>query len=124
MTFNPDGRIALTGSDDKTVRLWKPGAAIHWRSQSFTVISFPSQIYSAPMGEHSLTGPHQRIVNIWNTPEPEVGDMERIELWSQISTALKLDEHGQHARGGCQTPAGIASSTPTTQGFRSVNRGQ
>ena len=65
VAFSPDGRFALSGSDDKTLRLWETntGREIrsfigHWRP--VTCIAF------SPDGKFALSGSDDKTIRLWD----------------------------------------------------------
>ena len=88
-----DGRAVLTGSFDKTARVWdtvtgKPlGPALRHDGQIYAVAFSPD-------GQTVLTGSDDRTARLWEIPLPMVGEVERMVLWIQVMTGLELDSDG------------------------------
>jgi WD40 repeat protein len=93
VAFSPDGKTVLTGSDDKTARLWETGTgkplgpSLQHEATVFRVAFNPD-------GKTVLTGSEDKTARLWHAPRPIEGDPERIVLWAQVITGLELDEYG------------------------------
>ena len=49
----------------------------------------------SPDGKTLLTGSHDGTARLWVVPTPVEGDVERIDLWVQVTTGQAWDpEHG------------------------------
>jgi WD40 repeat protein len=71
VTFSPDGRFALSGSDDRTVRLWnlESGKALYCfegHTDGVTSVCF------APDGRRALSGSADQTVRYWQLPTDEM----------------------------------------------------
>jgi WD40 repeat protein len=65
LAFAPDGRAALTGSDDRTVRLWdaadgRERAAFDWQLGHIYTVAF------APDGMTAAAGGEKAPVVVWD----------------------------------------------------------
>ena len=68
--ISPDGRFALSGSTDKTVRLWNMSDGHLIRTiDGFTDVSFMTGIIVSfsPTGKYFLTGSDEKTVQLWET---------------------------------------------------------
>jgi WD40 repeat protein len=48
----------------------------------------------SPDGKVVLTGSWDGTARLWRVPQPLAGGPERLLLWAQVITGLKLDEQG------------------------------
>jgi WD40 repeat protein len=95
VAFSPDGKTVLTGSHDKTARLWdagtgKPIGAPLQHQGPVVAVAF------SPDGKTVLTGSGwpDKSARLWRLPQV-TGDPERVALWAQVVTGIDLDEHGE-----------------------------
>src|ERR1017187_7127454 len=70
VAFSPDGRWALTGSSDKTARVWEVATGKEVRrfdghSDSVTSVAF------SPDGRWALTGSHDQTARVWEVRSEE-----------------------------------------------------
>jgi WD40 repeat protein len=94
VAFSPDGRLALTGSPDKTARLWDPTRG----SPVGPPLAHPhpvSVVAFSPDGRTFLTGGQDKTARLWRVPAPVEGDVKRIVLWIQVHTGSELDADGK-----------------------------
>jgi hypothetical protein len=92
VALSRDGKLALTGSHDKTARLWEvpSGRPIG------PPLQHPDHVDAvtiSPDGTTALTGCDDGIARLWQL-RPLVGDPERIMLWAHVITGLELDASG------------------------------
>jgi TIR domain/WD domain, G-beta repeat len=65
VAFSPDGRFALSGSHDKTLKLWDVGTAKELRS--FTGHgSVVTSVAFSPDGRFALSGSHDATLKLWD----------------------------------------------------------
>jgi WD40 repeat protein len=83
----------LTGSDDKTARLWSAAtgreltAPLRHRDPVVAVAFSPD-------GKVVLTN-DGKAAHLWRIPAIGKGDPKRIKLWTQVYTGLDMDELGE-----------------------------
>lgn len=87
--FSPDGKLLLTGSWDKTARLWDPvsGAPIG-----------PAMLHDAevevaafhPDGKSFLTAGWDKRVRFWSVPATASGSEDHLRLWIEVLTCQEL----------------------------------
>jgi tetratricopeptide (TPR) repeat protein len=93
VAFSPDGRLALTGSEDDTARLWevatgKPVGPPFQHRARVRVAAF------RPDGRHVLTCGDDNRMRLWDMPHAAAGDPEQVKFWVNALTGLELDEAG------------------------------
>jgi WD40 repeat protein len=93
VAFSPDSMAVLTGSQDNTARLWDAATG----AQIGPTLSHPKKVLSAvfsPNGRTVLTGCEDNNARLWEIPAPLEGETDRIHLWIQVITGVKLDLGG------------------------------
>jgi WD40 repeat protein/predicted Ser/Thr protein kinase len=91
--FSPDGRLVLTGSEDRTAKFWDAvtgkqcGPSLHHRS-------LVGRVLFTPDGKTALTTGYGETARFWDVPVPVKGSVERILLWTNVITGMRLDESG------------------------------
>jgi WD40 repeat protein len=94
VAFSGDGRSIVAGCDDHTVRVWD----IETAKPIGPMLRHEAALRSAAFMENDsqvITGTSAGTVRIWDVSRSPLGaDAERIELWLQVSTGLKLDDAG------------------------------
>jgi len=91
VALSADGKTALTGSHDKTVRQWETatGKPI---GPPLPHPEIASAVALSADGKTALTGGFDKTAQLWPVPQPMRGDPERIMLWAQVITGLEVDE--------------------------------
>src|SRR5262249_9594394 len=93
IAFSPDGNTVLTGSRDKTARLWDVGTGKPI-GPPFLHEGFVESAAFSPDGKTILTGSLDGKARLWRMPTPPTGDPERILLWTQVISGLRLEADG------------------------------
>jgi WD40 repeat protein len=93
VAFTPDARTAVTGSQDGGVRFWDTATGTLlgpplWHEGAVWAVA------CHPDGDTVLTGSDDRTARLWPIPPPLEGPTEHIVLWTQVMTAMELDDNG------------------------------
>jgi WD40 repeat protein len=94
VAFSPDGKKVLTGSDDKTARLWdaatgQPEGLALQHQGAVVAVAF------SPDGKRVLTFSSDKTVRLWKVATTAIkGDPRQITLWTQVLTGMELDQQG------------------------------
>ncbi|MCH8218599.1 MAG: protein kinase [Planctomycetes bacterium] len=94
-SFSPDGSSVVTGCDDRTVRIWdvataKPIGAMRTHEAALRTVAFTQG------GHQIVTGTATGAIRFWDADiTPLEGDVQRIQLWLQVSTGFELDRDGK-----------------------------
>jgi WD40 repeat protein len=91
VAYSPDGRTVITGSADKSARLWdaatgKPVGEPLRHKYAVTAVAF------SPDGRTVLAG-SDTVANLWQVPQiPDNPDFVR--NWAAVKTGLVVDDQG------------------------------
>jgi WD40 repeat protein/serine/threonine protein kinase len=93
VAFTQDGRSLVTGSQDGGVRFWDTATGMLlgpplWHEGDVWAVA------CHPGGGTVFSGSDDQTVRLWPVPAPVEGLTERVVLWTQIMTAMELDEEG------------------------------
>jgi hypothetical protein len=93
VAFSPDGLLLLTGSLDKTARIWsaatgKPIGPPLSHDEAVMGVAF------SPDGNSIITGSLDRTARLWAMPAPLTEEPERVQLWVELLTGQQLDDAG------------------------------
>lgn len=89
VAFGPDVALLLTGSDDKTARLWdaatlKPIGPPLKHEGPVRSVAFN------PDGQTVLTASLDKTVRLWQVPSVAEGETKRLVLWPEVTTGMQL----------------------------------
>jgi WD40 repeat protein len=87
----PDGRYLLTASFDNSARLWDT-ATRKPLGPPFVHGDWVVAIACSPDGRTVVTGSGDGTARLWPVPAPVPDDPERIRLWVQVRTGMRLDD--------------------------------
>lgn len=95
VAFSPDGTLLLTGSDDKTARLWdaatqKPIGPPMKHEGPIRTVAFSAD------GKTVLTASLDKTVRIWRVPPVAEGETKRLVLWPEVITGTKIWGKGMY----------------------------
>jgi len=88
-TFNPDGKLVLTGSNDRSARLWDTatGEAVGpvFRHQGgVTCVAFN------PDGQSFATASNDKTAQTWEVPVAVEGEVGRLAAWTRVISGMEL----------------------------------
>jgi WD40 repeat protein len=94
VAFSPDGKLIATGCFDGTVKLWdaitrKPIGTPFRHQDRVEAVAFSAD------SKLVVTGSRDGTARVLAVPVPLRGSADRILLWSQVMTNLRLNENGQ-----------------------------
>jgi WD40 repeat protein len=91
--FSADGRTVVTACRDGTARLWDVATGVPV-GPPLLHDDVVWAVACQPGGRAVLTGSADRTARLWELPEAVPGDLERLRLWVEVSTAMELDTNG------------------------------
>ena len=107
VTFSPDGSKIISGSDDKTIRVWDASTGVEMLSPLQGHDSGVSSIAFSPDGSKIISGSEDHTIRVWgastgvvlpHTPSPAMDEPTIGALLTNINTgrymgALPVDTH-------------------------------
>jgi WD40 repeat protein/serine/threonine protein kinase len=95
VAFSGDGKTLVAGCDDHTVRIWD----IETAKPIGPMLPHDAALRAAAFTENDsqiITGTSTGTTYNWDVSRsPMKGDVERLELWLQVSTGMELDADGE-----------------------------
>jgi Flp pilus assembly protein TadD len=92
VAFSPDGKTALTGSWDRTARLWDVETGLPLGPPWLHPTAVMSAAFS-PDGATVVTG-SEGVALVRRRPAPLKGSVQEVVLWTQLLTGIELDSRG------------------------------
>jgi hypothetical protein len=92
LAFHPDGRVLLSGSEDKTARLWDVATGLPL-GPAFPQPEGVHAVAFARSGQRFAAGSWD-TVQVGTMPAPLPDDPVRITAWAQLISGLQLDQRG------------------------------
>ena len=93
VAFSPDGKTVLTGSEDRTARLWD-AATGQPLGPPLTHQGAVMAVAFSPDGKTVITGSGDKTARLWDVAAELPDDLERVATWVEVLTGLTLDENG------------------------------
>jgi hypothetical protein len=93
VALSGDGRTALTGSSDRTARLWDVASG-QAKGPPLTHDDRVRAVALSGDGRTALTGCEDKMARLWFLPETVEGSIQQIQLWVDVITRLEMDEAG------------------------------
>jgi WD40 repeat protein/serine/threonine protein kinase len=93
VAFHPNGRILATACHDGRIRFWeaatgKPVGLPRVHGNALLSLAFH------PDGHTLMAGCWDRKAWLWRSPVAAAGDVERLRLWTELTTGMELDSAG------------------------------
>src|SRR5260221_720893 len=66
VAYSPDGRHIVSGSDDKTIRMWDAETGVSVGGPLMGHSSWVRSVAYSPDGRHIVSGSNDRTIRIWN----------------------------------------------------------
>jgi WD40 repeat protein len=89
-TFSPDGKLIVSGSDDKTAILWSAGTGAVARTLRGHLDRLTSVAFS-PDGKRILTASYDKTARLWDTETGEEVGRFQGHRWGVLSAAFSPD---------------------------------
>jgi len=93
VAFSPDGKKIVSGSDDKTIRVWDAQTGIQIAEPLYGHESSVRSVTFSPNGDKIISGSLDKTIRIWNTLRKSLKSWEwNPNGWIHFSS--DLEKHG------------------------------
>src|SRR5262249_31093137 len=93
VAFSPDGRLILTGGQDRQACLWS-AASLRLLGAPIAHPESVQGVHFLPDGTRFVTVCYDRNTRLFDLPAPIEGEQARVQAWIETITGQQLDADG------------------------------